>query len=245
VDLSSFQSDFFAQLDQPWQLQQLFEYLPDIYFFIKDCSCRFITVNSCYLEMCNLHSQEDIVGKTDFDFFPNGRAKKYSDDDKHVMRTAKPMVNIVELAPEYSDATNWVIVSKIPLFSHLGAVIGTAGFGRNFRKSRSTLQPYADLGEVIAHIDEHYMHQVRIVDLARMANLSVSQFERKFRSTFQLTPSQHIMQVRLKAACKLLSTTNRSVSAVALDCGFFDHSHFSRNFRQSLGMTPRQYRLRY
>lgn len=239
------QKKFLNNLHSSLQLRQLFEYLPDVYFFMKNIRGQFISVNRFYLEMCNLADEEEIIGKTDHDFFPRNRADKYVRDDQHVISTQQPMVNIVELAPENSQTTNWVIVSKVPLFSKNKEVIGTAGFGRNYNKGRSALQPYAFMADVIKYIDDNYGNVMEITDLARLVNLSVSQFERKFKKTFQLSPSQHIMQVRLKAACGELVNTDDTISNIALKCGFYDHSHFTRLFSRTMRMTPKEYRKRY
>jgi AraC-like DNA-binding protein len=245
MNTEDFQKDFFNQIHPSQQLRELFEYIPDIYFFMKDKQCRFVSVNRTYIEMCNRSVESDFIGKTDFDFFPKERAEKYINDDLHVIRSGKSMVNIVELAPEYNQATNWVIVSKIPVLSIDNKIIGTAGIGRNYNKARSTLQPYAEMAEAIRYVDEHYFEEITIEKLAHLVNLSISQFERKFKKTFQIAPRDHIIQVRLKVSCHLLSTSNESISTIALKCGFYDHSHFTRYFKESFGVSPREFKKRF
>lgn len=78
-----------------------------------------------------------------------------------------------------------------------------------------------------------------------MVHLSVSQFERRFRKVFQTSPLKHIMRVRIRAASVRLTTTNDTIAAIALDCGFYDHSHFTRNFRKVMGTSPKDYRQQY
>ncbi|MEI6516767.1 MAG: AraC family transcriptional regulator, partial [bacterium] len=96
----------------------------------------------------------------------------------------------------------------------------------------------------LEHINTHYHEDISIRILAEMAHLSVSQFERKFKKTFQLTPVRHIIQVRIKAAKQLLVSTSKKISTIAQDTGFYDHSHFTREFIRETGFTPRDYRTR-
>ena len=78
--------------------------------------------------------------------------------------------------------------------------------------------------------------------LARMAGLSVRQFERKFRSTFQTTPRDYMMRMRIMHACALLSRTSQPITEVALHSGFYDHSDFARQFHRHMGQSASSYR---
>ena len=75
--------------------------------------------------------------------------------------------------------------------------------------------------------------------------MSVRTFERKFRSSFHLTPQKYLRKLRMRMASRCLVYTTQSLSEVALSCGFGDQSHFSREFRRHFGRTPRQYREAY
>jgi AraC-like DNA-binding protein len=67
-------------------------------------------------------------------------------------------------------------------------------------------------------------------------------FARQLRRIFQLTPGQVIARKRLEAAAHLLRDTPQPIAEVALDCGYCDHSAFTRAFREATGMKPRQFR---
>ncbi len=62
------------------------------------------------------------------------------------------------------------------------------------------------------------------------------------RRLFGLTPSQFIAKTRIAAASRLLRETDQSVADIALACGFYDHSAFTRTFRAMTGVTPTQFR---
>ena len=70
-------------------------------------------------------------------------------------------------------------------------------------------------------------------------------FERQFQATFHLTPHRFLRKLRLRIASRALMETDKSLADIALQCGFADQSHFSREFRRQFGRTPREYREYY
>ncbi len=236
---------FLARMHSPEQMQLLFNHLPDIYFFAKDLEGRFVMANDLFVRQCGAAGEADIIGKNDFDFFPPGRAESYVKDDRHVMETGRSIVDRVELAPDPGNSINWFITTKVPLYSSTGEIIGLAGTARDIVRAGLALRPYAEMRPVLEFVRDHYARAIEVAELSALVHLSVSQFERRFRKVFQIAPLRHVMNVRVRAACLRLSATNDTIAAIALDCGFYDHAHFSRNFRRIIGMTPREYRRQH
>ena len=81
--------------------------------------------------------------------------------------------------------------------------------------------------------------------LARLAHMSVRAFERKFHSSFHLTPQKYLRNLRMRMAAHGLVYTDQLLAQVASNCGFASQSHFSREFRRYFGRTPREYREHY
>src|SRR5262249_43459170 len=81
--------------------------------------------------------------------------------------------------------------------------------------------------------------------LAAVANMSLRAFERQFLAGFHLTPQKYLRKLRLRIASRTLMDTNQALSEIALNCGFADQSHFTREFRRQFGRTPREYREHY
>jgi AraC-like DNA-binding protein len=93
-----------------------------------------------------------------------------------------------------------------------------------------------------AHIDAHLGERIRIEDLAALLRISVGHFCRAFKSTFGLSAHDYLMRRRIEVAQGLMLTTCDPLSAIALNCGMSDQSHFSRCFRRIIGETPHQWR---
>jgi transcriptional regulator GlxA family with amidase domain len=140
--------------------------------------------------------------------------------------------------------TVWNVTNKIPLTDVDGAVIGTAGITRLDTPGQTGV-PGTEFGPVLVYLRDHYDTPIANHQLARLAHMSVRAFERKFLTTFHLTPQRYLRKLRLRMASRALVYTNQSLAHVAQNCGFVDQSHFSREFRRHFGRTPRDYRAYY
>jgi phosphoserine phosphatase RsbU/P len=91
----------------------------------KDLQGRFTFANQQFCRILG-RSLADIVGKTDFDFFPRELAEKYQRDDQRVMQTGKPYETVEENQPP-GGGKLYVQVVKTPLYGADGAIIGLQG----------------------------------------------------------------------------------------------------------------------
>jgi sigma-B regulation protein RsbU (phosphoserine phosphatase) len=91
----------------------------------KDLQGRFTFANQQFCKILG-RPLEEIVGKTDFDFFPRELAEKYQRDDRRVMQTGKPYDTVEEHQPPGRDKI-YVQVVKTPLYEADGAIIGLQG----------------------------------------------------------------------------------------------------------------------
>jgi AraC-like DNA-binding protein len=85
------------------------------------------------------------------------------------------------------------------------------------------------------------MQDLTLDELAAAAGLSRFYFLRAFRREVGVTPHAYLTGRRI-AAAKALLGGERALSEVALSCGFYDQSHFTRSFKGCTGLTPGQYR---
>lgn len=100
------------------------------------------------------------------------------------------------------------------------------------------------LAKVVEFIDAHLANsELSLQQLSALVCLSAYQFGRAFKHATGETPHQFVLTRRIDYAKTLLRERRLSLCAVASAAGFADQAHFSTRFRQSVGVTPRQYRL--
>jgi PAS domain S-box-containing protein len=238
--------DFQQRLLKNIQIQssfiRLFDALPDTCFFAKDRKGRFIMANRVFLEKLGLDKQEDLIGMNDSDFFPSHQIEIFHRDDQWVLQTGQPLKDRVELVSNKEGRIDWHITTKVPLVSGHGYVVGVAGVTRVFRNSDESWSPHQQFSKLIQFINSNYKYPIQIEKLADIMCLSVNQFERNFKKVFQIAPIKFLIRYRIHKACYDLLHSDQSVTCIAQNNGFYDHSHFIRYFRQTMGMTPNQYR---
>ncbi|MGF6566606.1 helix-turn-helix domain-containing protein [Kosakonia cowanii] len=103
------------------------------------------------------------------------------------------------------------------------------------------LAPVA-LRNVLEYIEAHLGEPLLLCDLAAQVSLSEYHFARMFRQSMGVAPHQFVMQRRMARAKALLLSSNRSLTDIALACGFNSASHFSNRFKAAKGITPSQLR---
>lgn len=89
---------------------------------------------------------------------------------------------------------------------------------------------------------ENLSERLTVADLARAGGLSASQLCRRFREEVGHSPAQYHRQLRLDAAKERLLAPGSSIAGTALSCGFGSSQHLSKVFRDSVGMTPGDWR---
>jgi len=82
-------------------------------------------------------------------------------------------------------------------------------------------------------------------DICKMLCLSKGYFRLTYKKCFCTSYVHDCIHARIMLACYLLCTTAMSVYAIALECGYTDEKYFARQFRQSVGCSPVQYRERH
>lgn len=92
------------------------------------------------------------------------------------------------------------------------------------------------------YIEEHLGRSISLHQLAMLISMKIHPFLEAFRESYGTTPTQYIIEQRLRRARLLLATTKRDITSIALDTGFSNHSHLTNAFRTRLGVTPKEFR---
>ncbi len=233
---------FLKELGYKPQMEQLLSHLPDLLFFVKNLQGQFVMANTSFARQCGAQSERDLIGKTDSDFFPPDLANIYTQDDQQVIHTGQSIINRAELFVDSNGVLNWVSTTKVPMHGKNGHIIGIAGTTHELHEANQSLQPYKQLAKVVQYIRENYSKQITVSDLAAIVNQSISQFQRRFKSVFHITPLHYINRIRINVACRQLRESNDTISTIAQRCGFYDHSYFTKQFIKHIGIRPKEYR---
>jgi len=220
----------------------LFDALSDTYYFAKNTAGQFVWGNRLLQEQHRLTNVNDILGKTDHDFFRRDIADRIRADDLAVIDTGITVKNKLEVIDSGNGELTWLFTTKAPLRNGNGDIVGIEGFSRDARRSQDTIAPFHEFKACIEYLQEHLMEHIGIDHLAKLSCMSLSTFERKFKQHFSLTPKQYILHMKVHEACRLLPTAG-SIARVALETGFGGQSYFTKQFRSVVGITPKQYLL--
>ena len=130
-------------------LQALIDNTPD-YIYFKDDKNRFIRVNKARAELSGT-TPENMIGKTDSDFFPQKQAKGFFADDNRVMESKEPLLDKPEKITHADGTEHWISASKIPRRNERGQVIGTMGISRDITERKKAEKKLALYRE---HLEE-------------------------------------------------------------------------------------------
>jgi len=236
------QAEMFAQLEEPFTGETLFDYATDIVYFIKNSQGQYVVVNQSLVERCGCREKRELIGRTPDQVYPRSLGESYRMQDEALLRTDEPVLNQLELQIYPSGDTGWCLTNKVPLHGNQHQVVGLVGISKDLHAPSEKSENYEAVAKTIHFIQTHFDEPLKISDLAEMARLSPYRFEQRIQKIFEITAGQFIQKVRMDAAVRRLGRTEDPIVEIALDCGYSDQSTFSRQFKQTVGVSPAHYR---
>ncbi|MBL7106910.1 MAG: PAS domain S-box protein [Phycisphaerae bacterium] len=111
-------------------LRTLIDNIPD-YIFVKDIDKKFIIANKSTAKLMGAENPDQLLGKTDADFYPQEKALEYSGDEEKVLAEQKSLINKEESARGPDGNIRWYLTTKTPLYDRKDKLIGLVGIGRD------------------------------------------------------------------------------------------------------------------
>ncbi len=223
-------------------LEQLFDHTPDMAFFIKDAAGRYVVVNNSLVERHGLRSKSQILGRRPNDVCPGDFGRIPTEQDAILLRTGRPVIERLELHWYAPHQPVWCLTTKLPMRDSAGAITGIIGISKDVRRPIPPKEIPAAIAAALSRLESGLAQPLSPSTLAGIARLPAPRFARIIKRIFGITPNQLIAKTRIATASALLRNTHRPIVDIALECGFSDHSAFTRSFRALTGVTPTQFR---
>lgn len=208
------------------------------YFFEMNKSQQ---ANNPYLELIGVILYPEMMEELfQFDWSSSSYKVNYNVKQIHVdalLSSYKESINIIIDNPELADDT--LIKTKLKEFVLLLSKKEKAPSEIDFLSAMFHLNA-ADLKTTVLN---NLYADLSIPELAKLCNMSVSTFKRKFKAAFHDSPRKYIAKKKLEKASQLLLIQENRIADIAFECGYESLATFNRNFRSTYGCSPSQFRL--
>jgi len=140
-----------AKLGDSGQLRALVDELPD-QIYIKDPEGRYVFNNINHAKALGTSGPEEVVGKTDFEFYPQELAERYSVDEQEVISSGRSLVDDEESRVDEQGNRRWFSTTKVPLSDGSGEVVGLFGVVRDITQRKEAEQTLKENEENLAEL---------------------------------------------------------------------------------------------
>lgn len=126
---------------EQYLMNSLMDTTPDLIYF-KDKESRLIRINKAVLNRFGYQHESEILGKTDFDLFSQEYALQTFNDERKILETGLPIIDIEEKVIWPDGHITWASTSKLPLKDSKGNITGTFGISRDITEWKKLLKNY-------------------------------------------------------------------------------------------------------
>lgn len=151
---------------QKYVLDTFMANIPDNIYF-KDRESRFTKVNPALAQRFGVSEPEALVGKSDFDFFPETQARPKYEHEQQILHTGQAVLNL----EEFDIGGSWSLTTKMPLRDEHGEIIGTFGISRDITPLKIAQQQveeaYAEIQMLNEQLKQENLRMSAELDIAR------------------------------------------------------------------------------
>ena len=165
-------------------------------------------------------------------FSPTG--KTFHDTDGKILKI------VTELMNEYNEKKYGYIEYIRCMFVEM--LIATM---RKIGKSERESGKSDVIIEITEYIKSHYMEKIKLSDMAEKYNYSLSHISRKFTYETGMGFSEYLQRIRIEQSCRMLENSDRKINEIASLCGYDNIKFFNKVFKDTLKLTPREFKNLY
>lgn len=159
---------------------------------------------------------------------------------QHTRRIADELVNEMQWGDTIASERLEHLLFEL-MMSIIGPFAEWRQSGRHFHRD-DFLQKDPRIRRALGYIQENVGARLNMDQLASHCGMSRAHFFSQFRLCTNVTPLVYANVLRMESAIRSLTAANDSLATISYEIGFSAPSHFTRFFRQNLGITPGQYR---
>ncbi len=211
---------------------------PGVMFCAKSVDLIYVLANHAFASRTMADSAGELIGKRAHDVFPIELAETYEQQDRLVLSTGRMLTNELEAVTGRNGEIGWYLTSKSRWVDDQGNPAGLVSISVDMKTPFSAAAPHAALARAVEVARQSYRNQTAVSDMAIAAGLTTAQLERLASRILGLSPKQLVMRFKLENAFQLLSTSEKSLSEIANECGYYDQSSFTRHFKRVVGWSP-------
>ncbi len=208
----------------------------------KDIDSKFILVSKFLVKMFGLNSMDEVIGRSDIDFFSKDYAEQSLEDEQNIIRTGKPLLGKIESDTFPDGSITWMATSKFPLKDIDGNIIGTWGHSIDIGESRRSETPGR---HKIAHLTERELavfDKSSIDQLTQLPNVKkfyeyINLFYQDAMNTLSMNVNEHVLM--------LIDVDNlqKINDAYGLECGDKALIHVARIIEKGIREKDHAYRF--
>jgi AraC-like DNA-binding protein len=218
-------------------LLDVFADVPHVLVCVKDTSGRYVGANTAFVRRARRRRATDVLGRRAIDLFPVDLATSYEAQDRSLLLTGREIRNHLELIEDHTGRRRWYLTSKVRRTLDDGPVVVVVSVEAHLDGVEAS-----GLRAAVELVHEHVTGPLRVADLAAVAGMSTDRLERAMRRALGVSPKQYVLRLRAERAADLLATTDLPIVRIAAECGYYDQSQLTRQFRDHVGMSPSDYR---
>ncbi len=165
-------------------------------------------------------------------FSPTG--KTFTDKDGKILKI------VSELTEEYNEK-KYGYIEYIRCLVVEMLILTMRKIGKNNKQSGKS----DVVIEITEYIKNHYMNKIRLSDIAKRYNYSLSHISRKFSQEMGMSFAEYLQRTRIEQSCHMLENSDKKINEIASLCGYDNIKFFNKVFKSTLKITPREFKNLY